>query len=120
MKASSDNDHSLISMILPSGILENFDIVSTECTSEKVVVTLQEKIILPEGYTHDTVKLHGTLPGETIQDFPLRNKSLYLRIIRRRWLIKATNKTITRDLSFIAHQSRLSQEFATFLKGIHR
>ncbi|WP_449555691.1 ISAon1 family transposase N-terminal region protein [Halosquirtibacter xylanolyticus] len=37
------------------------------------------------------------LPDITIQDFPLRNKSLYSRIRRRKWTNETSGKVITRN-----------------------
>lgn len=93
----------LLSLVLPSGILENFDIDRSTVHSARVDLYLIENLIQ-----------HGYHAESTIQDFPLRDKSLYLHITRRRWLIKSSGQFISRDLSFIASGTRISSEFAAF------
>jgi hypothetical protein len=55
-----------------------------------------------------------------VNDFPIRGKSLLLDIRRRRWIDKKTGEYIHRDFHIVADGTRLTQEFATFLKGLHR
>ena len=55
-----------------------------------------------------------------IQDFPFKDKSLYLHIRRRRYLKKSDNSTICRDLTLAFEGTHLTAEFAAFLKGIYR
>lgn len=111
---------SLLSLVLPSGILENFDVDRSTVSSERVDLYLTEKPIFPLGFASENLIQHGYHAESTIQDFPLRDKSLYLHIKRRRWLIKSTGQVVSRDLSFIASGTRISAEFAAFLKGIYR
>ncbi|MHA7060311.1 ISAon1 family transposase N-terminal region protein [Aquimarina sp. M1] len=37
---------------------------------------------------------------------------------RRRWLNEATNKVVTRDWQLVAKGTRITSDFATFLKEI--
>lgn len=110
----------LLSLVLPTGILENFDIERHTIDSPRVDLYLVEKLISPEGFSPESIISHGYHQETTIQDFPLRDKSLYLHIKRRRWLIKASGQVISRDLSFIATGTRISAEFAVFLKEVYR
>lgn len=61
----------------------------------------------------------GFFPEATIQDFPIRGKNVYLHIIRRRWLNELTNKVVTRDWKLVAKGTRVTSEFAAFLKEIY-
>lgn len=56
----------------------------------------------------------------TIQDFPLRGKYVYLHIKRRRWTNKTKEENIKRDWNLVAKGTRMTQEFAAFLKEINR
>lgn len=111
---------SLFSLVLPSGVLEFFDIKDCIISSDKVDLFLQEKPYLPEGFTSDDLVSHGFTKEKIIQDFPFRDKSLYLHICRRRYMKKSDNSTICRDLSVAFTGTHLTAEFAVFLKGIHR
>ena len=61
---------------------------------------------------------HGFHKETTIQDFPLRGKTVFLHIKRRRWLDKQDKKVIQRDWNFVAQGTRMTSEFAAFLKQI--
>jgi transposase len=61
---------------------------------------------------------HGFHKQITIQDFPLRGKTVFLHIKRRRWFNKTTNKVVQRDWDLVAKGTRMTVEFATFLKAI--
>ncbi|MDD7888337.1 transposase, partial [Flavivirga sp. 57AJ16] len=56
----------------------------------------------------------------TVQDFPIRGKNVYLHITRRRWHNQTTNKVITRDWDLVAKGTRITSEFATFLKEVYK
>lgn len=62
----------------------------------------------------------GFLPEITIQDFPIRDKRVFLHIKRRRWLNTTTGKVKQRNWDQVAQGTRMTQEFADFLKEIHR
>lgn len=110
----------LLSQFLPAGVLDIFNVDKFETTSTRIDIYLLEKEIMPEGHAESDVKLHGTLPGVVVRDFPIRDKDTYLHIVRRRWYIKSTGKTISRDLRFIANNTKISSEFANFLKYLHQ
>jgi hypothetical protein len=57
-------------------------------------------------------------PETTVQDFPIKNKNIYLHIIRRRWLNESSKIVITIHCQLIAKGTRITSEFATFLKQI--
>ena len=54
-----------------------------------------------------------------VQDFPLRGKKVFLNIRRRRWLLKPDNSYISRDWRILAADTRLTQDFASFLKALY-
>ena len=54
-----------------------------------------------------------------VQDFPLRGKKVLLNIRRRRWLLKPDNSYISRDWRILAADTRLTQDFAFFLKALY-
>lgn len=117
---SSDNNHfySLIKLLLPTEIFEYFDIVNIKVDDKEVHVHLDEQYIKPEGY--ELVKLisKGFHKVSIIQDFPIRDKAMFLHVRRRRWLSESTGKTIERDWDSVAKGTRLTKDFATFLKGL--
>jgi len=110
----------LFSLVLPVGLLNHFDIISHTISPDKVDLYLEEKSYAPADVSSIDVVSHGFTRERIIQDFPFRDKSLYLHIKRRRYLNKQTGKTISRDLTIAFEGTHLSAEFADFLKDIHR
>ena len=112
--------------ILPSVLLEHFTIVTyqklgnTSTRQMELLIYLDEKNILPEGYNTTDYESKGFLPSSCVQDFPIRGQAVYLVIRRRRWRDKETKKEIRNDYSFIAEGSKLTQELSDFLKDTNR
>ena len=90
------NEHyqTLIQLLLPEEIFEYFDIVQIDTGVSEVHVHLDEKAIKPEGY--ELVKLisKGFHQAAIIQDFPLRDKAMFLHVRRRRWFSESTKKPL--------------------------
>jgi hypothetical protein len=80
----------------------------------------EEKIKPPEEFDAFELASKGFQDEITIQDFPLRGKYVYLHIKRRRWTNKTTGEIIKRDWQLVAKGTRMTQEFAAFLKEINR
>ena len=53
-----------------------------------------------------------------VEDFPLRGKVVLLHIKRRRWLNKTSNKVVYRNWNLVAQGTRMTVEFAVFLKAL--
>lgn len=103
-------------LLLPSGILEYFEVVGTEEYPDHIILLLDEKNNPP--CEKSTVLSKGFYPSTDIKDFPVRGKGLLLRIRRRRWQDKQTGLPVIRDWALIAKGTHLTNEFAAFLKGI--
>lgn len=111
-------DKELAGYLLPEGILEYFDIIKHDSTNNRIHFYLQEKNTIPEEYKSERLHSKGFSPEITIEDFPLRGKSVFLYIKRRRWKVVETNKEVKRDWGLVAKGTRITTEFASFLKGI--
>lgn len=111
-------DIALAKYFLPEGLLDYFDIVSHKMENEKVHFYLEEKNILPEEFKSERAKSKGFIPEITVEDFPLRGKSVLLHIKRRRWTLLKNRLIIKRDWGLVAKGTRITNEFASFLKGI--
>jgi hypothetical protein len=68
------------------------------------------KLLISKGF-HDEI---------TVQDFPLRGKNVFLHVKRRRWTDKTSNEIVQRDWNIVAKGSRMTEDFAVFLKEISR
>lgn len=114
------NEHyqTLLKLLLPEEIFEYFEIVHVVSGENEVHIHLDEKAIKPEGYELVRLISKGFHPAAIIQDFPLRDKAMFLHIRRRRWFSESTKKIVERDWNSVAKGTRLTKGFATFLKGV--
>jgi hypothetical protein len=111
----------LLRYILPAGILDYFRISRVEEDEYLgLSIYLEEKNIPPEEYKDVHLKAHGFHKESTIRDFPLRGKPCFLKVKRRRWLLIESGKVISRNWDIVAKGTRITEGFATFLKGINR
>ena len=108
------------SLLLPEGFTDYFDILSVEEKEKEIVIFLEEKLVLASGKGPDCLESKGFYPAVLVQDFPLRDKRLLLNIRRRRWIDKQTGEYVSRRIHITADGTRLTQEFASFLKELHR
>ena len=114
----SEVSHTLISLLLPEGILEYFELTHVEKDATGLNIYLEEKNILPEGYQKKALESKGFLPESRIQDFPIRGQKVALCVKRRRWTVLSTGAIITRDWDIVIKGTRMTTEFGFFLKGI--
>ena len=105
-------------LLLPQGLTDYFDVIEVEEYATRVILHLDEKV-LSESEMGDSAYLSkGFYPAIDIHDFPVRDRSLTLRVRRRRWQEKATGNPYMRDWEVIAQGTRLTREFAAFLKEL--
>jgi hypothetical protein len=115
-----DNYIDLLKLVLPEMLVEHFELVKTKKELDKLHLYFEEKNIAPEEHTKRELLSKGFHPEITIQDFPLRGKYVYLHVKRRRWSDKLTNEIVQRDWNLVAKGTRMTEEFAAFLKDISR
>lgn len=118
----TNNEHylPLIKLLLPEELFKYFDLVHLEVIDNQIHAYLDEDDIKPVEYKNENLTSKGFHSPIIIQDFPIRDKPLFLHIRRRRWLIESTGKVVSRDWDTVAKGTRLTKEFATFLKGLFR
>jgi hypothetical protein len=114
----TDAYQTLISLLLPAGLLEYFDLVKVSQGSEGLQLYLEEKNIPPKEYEKQPLESKGFLPQVSIQDFPIRGQQVALQVKRRRWIVVSSGAIITRDWDVVQKGARMTTEFALFLKGI--
>jgi transposase len=113
----------LLKYILPEVLTTNFTIVKleesfdTEKKRKALNIYLDEENNMPPGYNINDYESKGFTPYTTIQDFPIREKLVYLNIRRRRWREKENkNHIIQNDYSNLTDGSRITKELTDFLK----
>ena len=110
----------LVEYLLPDFILSYFELTRVEKSSGVLHVYLEEKNYQDSDPVKADLLSKGFLPEITIQDFPIRDKKVFLHIKRRRWLNTRTGKVEQRNWQEVSSGTRMTAEFAAFLKGIGR
>lgn len=118
MESNNAHFNQLLKLLLPKEMLDYFEIIKIEEAGDNIHVYLDEQNIKPVEYKKDKLISHGFHEAVVIQDFPLRDKAMYLNVRRRRWLVESTDKIVSRDWDMVAKGTRLTKDFATFLKGL--
>ena len=107
-------------MVLPEFLVANFDLVKSNKELEVLHLYFEECNSIPKEESSRILIAHGFHKELTIQDFPLRGNTVYLHIKRRRWLDKTSKQIVQRDWNLVAQGTRMTVEFAAFLKEISR
>ena len=111
-------ERELSELLLPEGILRFFQVSDVDKKEEEYIITLEELNVHPEQYRGQKLTSKGFLEPITIQDFPLRGKACFLSVKRRRWFNESTGEIVMRDWNIVAKGTRMTRDFAIFLKGI--
>ncbi len=115
-----DSFGELLKLLLPEIIVEYFELTSYKKGEEILHLYLKEINSIPKEYRQCKLSSKGFFEEITVQDFPIRGHQVYLHITRRRWLNEDTGKVVFRDWNLVADGTRVTQEFASFLKEINR
>lgn len=118
MEATHEQLLSILELILPKEILEYFTVTNLTNQPREVHLFLDERNEIPDEYKGEKLVSKGFHPEAVIQDFPLRNKALYLHVRRRKWEVESSKKIVSRTWNLSAEGTRYSNEFAAFLKGL--
>ena len=108
----------VLSLFLPKGILDYFDITEASNMGEYYMLCLVERDIIPAEYLDLPLVSMGFHAPVTMTDFPVRDHTMYLRVTRRRWRDKVTGKSYSRNWSLVAADTRITAEFGAFLKEL--
>ena len=109
----------LLELLLPSFIVNHFTFLKSSSGKEHLHLYFEEKNDTSL-FSGKKVESKGFHKEVIIEDFPLRGKLVYLHIKRPRWRDVDSKETLQRDWNSIAKGTRMTEEFATFLKEINR
>lgn len=110
----------LLKLVLPELLIEHFELVKNQTINETLHIYFEEKKQIPTEFNHLQIVSKGFLNEITIEDFPLRGKYVYLHVKRRRWTDKVSGAILQRDWNLVAKGTRMTSDFAAFLKEINR
>jgi len=106
-------------LILPEGLLDYFEVSSAEKTEEGYTINLIERPLRPDEFLGQKLTSKGFYEALTVRDFPIRGKASYLKLKRRRWVDEDRGNYVSRDWELVAKGTRMTNDLATFLKGLH-
>tara|TARA_Y100000814_G_C12333374_1_gene402083 strand:- start:1120 stop:1470 length:351 start_codon:yes stop_codon:yes gene_type:complete len=112
------SDLNLLKLLLPEYLVDYFDVIRHESQEEQLHLYFEEKNKPPVEYSKNSLSSKGFHQEITIQDFPIRGQHAYLHIKRRRWMNHDTGMVVSRNWNLIANGTRMTAEFAAFLKEI--
>jgi len=110
----------LIKLVLPQFLVDHFDLIKSSKEIEVLHLFFEERNLPPREESNRVLISKGFHKEVTIQDFPPRGNTVFLHVKRRRWLDKNTDEVIQRDWRLVAQGTRMTTEFAAFLKEISR
>ena len=118
MTATREINQNLLKLVLPSELFDYFEITDLKVEDQSVHVFFDERDVKPTAYLGEKLTSKGFHQQVTIQDFPLRDKAVFLHVRRRRWLVESTKEVVSRDWDSVAEGTRYTKSFAAFLKGL--
>ena len=108
----------LLELIAPKAITDNFIFIDIAESVSSITLFFEEKEEkIPEELKDKEVVLDGYLNTLDLQTFPLKDKTVYIAVRRRRWKEKGTKEksySNTYDLHF--EGMKTTKEFGAFLK----
>jgi len=110
----------LVKALLPRELFEYFEIVRIEMDDASIDVHLDELNQPPKEYSAEKLISKGFREATIIQDFPIRERSVYLHVRQRKWVVESTGKVVSKDWDLAAKGTRYTKGFATFLKELLR
>lgn len=112
------NPEELLRVILPDVLIDNFDIVNFEKTDIRFDIWLDEKKVqMREDKHNNKIVAYGFGSYHVIQDFPIRGRTTYLHVRKRKWLDEASGQIFSYDWDLSEHDhTRLNAEFVAFLR----
>lgn len=119
-KKIQDSHTALLELLLPDYILAYFDLKGVRKEGDVYHLDLEEINRSPQDSNAGKLLSKGFFPSITVQDFPIRGHNVFLHIRRRRWLNQQSGQVIFRDWTLVATGTRITSEFAAFLKEISR
>jgi len=118
MSEQESHYRELIRLLLPEELFDYFTVTNIKVEDKSVHVYLDEIDNKPVAYLQEKLTSKGFHAESIIQDFPIRNKAVFLHVRRRRWLVEPTNEVVSRDWDSVAEGTRYTKSFADFLKGL--
>lgn len=110
----------LLPFVFTDAIAQRFSVIAVEPDGRhRLAITLEERLA-PPVIAGVRIESKGFIPERTIQDFPLRDRAVTLRVRCRRWRNADTGEEVQVPLDLTSPGTSFLQEFGDFLKVLDR
>ncbi|MEI8202017.1 MAG: hypothetical protein WCH34_03335 [Bacteroidota bacterium] len=113
-----DLHQDLLNLIAPKEVTENFDLKEITEKKDSIIILFEEKPErIPEELERKEVVMDGFVNTLELQTFPLKDKTVYIALRRRRWKEKSiTTKSFSNTYDLHYKGMKTTKEFGIFLK----
>ena len=108
----------LLKLIVPKEITDNFELIEIVEKTNMITLSFEELTSrIPNPLRGKEVVLDGYLNQLELQTFPLKDKTVYIALRRRRWKEKGNNKqSYSNTYELHIEGMKTTKEFGAFLK----
>lgn len=108
----------LLKLIVPKEITDNFELIEIVEKTNMITLSFEELTsIIPKALSGKAVVLDGYLNQLELQTFPLKDKTVYIALRRRRWKEKGDSKqSYSNTYELHVEGMKTTKEFGAFLK----
>jgi|TARA_R110002050_G_scaffold95107_1_gene197991 transposase len=118
MKSQQDQHKALVEAFLPKDLFQYFEITNVSISEEQIQVDLDELNNPPSSHAKIKLVSKGFHAPVIIQDFPIRERAVFLHVRRRKWKEERTGKIVSNSWDTAAKGTRFTKGFASFLKEV--
>ena len=116
--STKDLNQELLNLIAPKEVTKNFDLKDITEKTDSINILFEEKTErIPEELQGKEAIMDGFVNTLELQTFPLKGKTVYFALRRRRWKEKgSTNKSKCNTYDLHDKGMKTTKEFGAFLK----
>lgn len=118
MDSKNEHYNELLKAFLPEEIFTYFEIVKVEVQQQALNVHLDELNQPSSAYKDLNLLSKGFYPAVVIQDFPVRERAVFLHVRRRKWQVESTSEIVSNTWETVTKGTRYTKDFASFLKEV--
>jgi len=118
MESKDEQYKLLVKALLPEEIFNYFEIVQVIVNLTTIDVHLDELNFPSSEFKDLKLNSKGSHPAVIVQDFPLRERAMFLHVRRRKWQVESTGEIVSNKWDTTAKGTRYTKGFAAFLKDV--
>ena len=118
MNSQQSQYKALVEALLPDDLFQYFEITDVKIREKEIQVDLDELNTPPASQQNVKLISKGFHARVVIQDFPIRERAVFLHVRKRKWKEERTGKIIGNSWETAARGTRFTKGFASFLKEV--